>query len=368
MRSPRPGAPELPEQRRRAAFAVPLALLVAGIAAVGALVGGALGPLPPGLGRAPTARQEPASQPPAPPPGPAPSPTDLAAVDTSSAGARSPIARLNPEGSVSRAWLLAEGPEPLSGDGRRYVTFTFDDGPFVETTPAVLRVLEQRRIRATFFVVGQYLEGTSVHAERTRAVLRDIARAGHLIGNHTQDHRLLTGVARGEAVAQIDDGSAAIERATGKRPFLFRPPFGELDAFTSEVVRARGLELVLWSVEAADMKREDPEAMAQSLAKQLEYNGGGVVLLHDIRPTTLPTLKRLLSLVYLKRWLPMRPARPGFQIVDLPTYLALTEASPRPYANREALENARRDASRLRHPTSRAPARASRPETGSTRR
>lgn len=278
-----------------------------------------------------------------------------ARLDLSSAATRTAFPRLNPEQNAGRAWLLAEGPEPTPGDGRRYVTFTFDDGPFVETTPAILRVLEQRKVHATFFVIGQYLDGESKRSERTRELLRDMVRRGHTIGNHTKDHRLLTAIPRSDAVAQIDDDSALIERATGKRPMLFRPPFGELDTYTRGVVHDRGLELVLWSIETGDMKSDDTDEMQKSLRHQLDYNGGGIVLLHDIRPTTLPTLKGILAYIHQRRWRPEEPEKPGFQVVDLATYYALAAASPRPYATREALENARRDAFYREHPGARAP-------------
>ncbi len=281
-----------------------------------------------------------------------PVPVDLAAVRTPTA-----FPRLNPETNASRAWLVAEGPEPQPLDGRRYVTFTFDDGPFLETTPAILRVLAQRKVHATFFVVGQYLEGNERRAARTREILRDIQAGGHLVGNHTKDHRLLPAIPRSEAVAQIDDNAELIERTIGKKPTLFRPPFGELDTYTRSVVHDRGLELVLWSIEAADMTHDDPAAMAKNLRNQIEYNGGGIVLLHDIRPTTLPTLKRVLEFLHEKRWRPEEPEKIGYQVVDLPTYFALTEAWPRPQATRDALETARHEAFRKRHPGWRPPAR-----------
>jgi peptidoglycan/xylan/chitin deacetylase (PgdA/CDA1 family) len=292
-------------------------------------------------------------------------PEDYPVVDASAAGSRAPFTRLNPETSVGRAWLLAEGPEPQAGDGRRYVTFTFDDGPFVETTPAILRVLEQRKVKAAFFVVSQYLEGHDRRAERTRELLRDIVARGHLVGNHTKDHKNLSTVSRAEAVSQIDDGAALIEETLGKKPLLFRPPYGELDGFGRELLHARGQELVLWSIEAADMKNDDPDAMAKNLRRQIDLNQGGIVLLHDIRPTTLPTLKKVLEHLHQKRWDPAHPERIGYQIVDLPTYFALTEASPRPYANREALENARHEAFRRKHPDWRPPE-PSAPSEGAT--
>ena len=85
---------------------------------------------------------------------------------------------------------------------------------------------------------------------------------------------------------------------------------------------AVGLAMPDGYIEAGDMTHDDPEAMARSLRNQIEYNGGGIVLLHDIRPTTLPTLKKVLTFLHQKRWRPEAPERVGYQIVDLPTYFA----------------------------------------------
>lgn len=351
----RGATPDLPERRTRARWLAPVVLGVLGLVLACAGLGVRCAPERTPRPSAPVAEASPPLR-------------DFARVDLSAPpppgvaeASPGPGAGTNPEASVARAWLLAEGPEPPPGDGRRYVTFTFDDGPFVETTPAILRVLAQRRVRAAFFVVGQYLEGTSERAVSSRRVLHDLAAAGHIVGNHTKNHKLLPSLSRADAAAQIDEDSALIAQATGASPRYFRPPYGQLDATGSALVRERKLELVLWSVEAEDMRHDDPEAMAKRIEAQLERNGGGVVLLHDIRPATLPTLKLVLAYLQDRKWSARRPERYGFTIVDLPTYLKQTQASPRPYASREELENARRAAARLRRPSKRSPARAASP-------
>ena len=194
-----------------------------------------------------------------------------------------PWPALNTDASVKRAWLLAEGPLAPPGDGRRLVTLTFDDGPFPETTPIVVRVLEKHHVHATFFWIGRYLDGTSDRAVRTRATALLVRDAGHLIGTHTHDHLRLIGVSRTEVLAQIDRGMSSIARAVGVRPSLFRPPFGQLDGYGESLAKERGLTLVLWNVETQDLHRTDTEAMAKNLEDQIEFAGGGVVLLHDIR-------------------------------------------------------------------------------------
>jgi peptidoglycan/xylan/chitin deacetylase (PgdA/CDA1 family) len=274
---------------------------------------------------------------PAPPLEPVPSTVDASVLPDPP----SPLPRLNPQDSAQRAWLLAEGPTHAPGDGRRLVTFTFDDGPFPETAPTVLRILEQHHIRASFFLIGSYLDGDDKHAVETRMWARRIAEAGHFVGNHTRDHKLLTSLPHAAQLAEIDDAAASIERATGKRPLLFRPPYGEVDPWLESALSERKLELLLWSVDVEDMKRTEPDAIVDDLKKQLEYKGGGVVLLHDMHWPSVKAFNRLLRWMQGQRWNPAHPEKPGWDIVDLAEYLRATAASPQPYTSREDLERAR---------------------------
>lgn len=261
--------------------------------------------------------------------------------DPKSIPSPSPWPRLNEEASINKAWMVAEGPSYAPRDGRRLVTLTFDDGPFPETTPAVLRILAKNKIHATFFVIGRYLDGDDDRASQSRATLEKVAAAGHLIGNHTYDHASLTSVSHTQVLDEIDKCGAAIERVTGKRPLLFRPPFGKLDDYGQNAVRERGLDLVLWSVEKQDMKREDPHEMFRELVAQIEYKQGGIVLMHDVRWTSVKALRELLGWLHDKRFDPKKPTRLGYEIVDLPTYLRAVAASPLPYDSRDELEKVR---------------------------
>jgi peptidoglycan/xylan/chitin deacetylase (PgdA/CDA1 family) len=255
---------------------------------------------------------------------------------------------LNPDASIARAWMVAEGPAHAPGDGRRLVTLTFDDGPFLETTPSVLRVLSAYKLHATFFVIGEYLEGKDKRAAATRRLLKKIVSAGHLVGNHTWDHAHLSSVSHTHALEEIDRGQDAIEQAIGKRPVLFRPPFGELDAFGEQAAAERHLDVLLWNVEVNDMNRDDPHAMFRELAWQLDYKEGGIVLLHDIRFTSIAALRLLMAWLHEHRWDPKRPSRPGYDVVDLPTYLQAVAGAPLPYETRDDLERAREAAAKLR--------------------
>lgn len=248
---------------------------------------------------------------------------------------------LNPEASIERGFVVAEGPMHEPGDNHRLVTLTFDDGPFIETTPVVLKMLAYYKLHATFFVVGQYLQGETRRDITTRKLLKRIAAEGHLIGNHTMDHSRLTVASHTRVLSQIDDGAAAIEKVTGKRPVLFRPPFGELDDFSRAAVKERGLDVVLWSVEVNDMQRSDPHQMFKELKAQIDHKEGGIVLLHDIRKTSVAALRELLEWLRDHKWDPSRPERVGYEVVDLPTYLKAVAANPQPFETREELSKAR---------------------------
>lgn len=208
------------------------------------------------------------------------------------------------------------------------MTLTFDDGPSTEVTPRVLDLLAKHQVRATFFVVGRYLDGEGDRQKTARQIVRRAVSEGHLIGNHTHDHALLTALPHTQVLDQIDRGAASVEGATGKKPLLFRPPFGELDEFGQAAMRERGLDVLLWSIEAQDMERADTPVMMRDLTKQLAYNEGGIVLLHDFRNSSVALLKKLLAYLEARRWDPTRPEREGYEIVDLPTYLREVQSSP----------------------------------------
>lgn len=269
--------------------------------------------------------------------GPTPEQRDPSLVPTLAPPA--PWPRLNPEASIAKAWLVAEGPERQSG--RRLVTLTFDDGPFLETTPSVLRVLAKYNLHATFFVIGEYLDGDDRRAAATRRLLQKIVDGGHLVGNHTWDHYRLSQASHAKIVQEIDDCATSVERAIGKKPILFRPPYGELDDFGREAARERGLEVMLWSVAVDDMKRTDSHRMFHELTTQLEHKEGGMVLLHDIRFPSIAALRELLAWLHERHWDPAHPEKPGYDVVDMPTYLKAVAAAPLPYETRDDLNHAR---------------------------
>ena len=173
------------------------------------------------------------------------------------------------------------------------VALTFDDGPYPETTSALLDALGDAK--ATFFLWGE-------HAAAHPALVRDIAAAGHAVGNHSWTHPRLTGLdpsARDQEVRRTQD---LLARLTGTRPALFRPPYGDTDTAVARTLAGHGLTEVLWSVDTRDWAGATADEIVAAADRA---EPGGVVLMHEGRPATVAAVPRILAA------LAARGLRPG---------------------------------------------------------
>jgi peptidoglycan-N-acetylglucosamine deacetylase len=179
-------------------------------------------------------------------------------------------------GAYIYAWSVPTwqifGPALLRGptEGRR-VALTFDDGP-TAYTEEILDILRARKVPATFFVCGR-------NVERYPEIVRRIQDEGHLIGNHTYSHPFPYFHRRSFFAEQIDRTQEAIARILGKRPAIFRPPYGARWIGLYPVLRERGLRLINWSDTGYDwLEKSD---IAHEAMKDLQP--GSILLLHDGR-------------------------------------------------------------------------------------
>lgn len=156
----------------------------------------------------------------------------------------------------------------------RGVALTFDDGPHPRWTPIILDLLAARGVHATFFVIGTKVEA---HPE----VARQIVDRGHAVELHSYAHDRLFAL-RGERRVRedLERGLVAIQRVTGRRPRLLRPPVGQTNPAIARVADELELVLVGWTVRGFDgLPRARPEAVAGRVRRGLR--DGAIVLLHD---------------------------------------------------------------------------------------
>lgn len=149
------------------------------------------------------------------------------------------------------------------------LALTFDDGPDPAATPRLLDILGAYDARATFFMLG---EAAARHPE----IVRDVARRGHAIGNHSWDHPSFPMIGRAQRLAQIRRCAGAI--GTHGMP-LFRPPFGQ-QSLASRIDAFRlGYQVVTWSVVALDWLDRSADQMTKEILGKVRP--GSIVLFHD---------------------------------------------------------------------------------------
>ena len=168
--------------------------------------------------------------------------------------------------------VLAYTPFVKQGGGRsREIALTFDDGPG-PYTPAVLSVLERAHVPATFFVIGKMLRYFG--ASTARAI-----QDGDAIGDHTETHPMLATLSAHDQYEQLFEQMARIELLGGRRPTLFRPPYGSFNANTLRELRRLHLLMVLWSVDTDDYRQPGVSVIVERALAGAQP--GAIMLLHD---------------------------------------------------------------------------------------
>jgi len=156
---------------------------------------------------------------------------------------------------------------------KRCVSLTFDDGPTALRTPAILDILRESSVQATFFVVGK-------HAEQHPEILLRAVADGHLIANHTYSHPLLfCFLSPGRLRREIEQGQEAIERICGQRPRYFRSPVGLRHPLLSLYLKQANLEYISWRIRSFDTLAKRPDAVLKRISRRIAP--GDIVLLHD---------------------------------------------------------------------------------------
>lgn len=170
----------------------------------------------------------------------------------------------------SAAWLA---PSVFHGDRTRpAIALTFDDGPS-ESTPALLEILAAHDVPATFFMCGK-------NVRRCSSIAREVASAGHEIGNHTDSHRRLDFHSPEFIYSELALAQETICKAAGATPRLFRPPYGVRWFGLRRAQQRLNLMGVMWTVIGRDWKW--PSRRVSRLLTHRASNGA-IFCLHDGR-------------------------------------------------------------------------------------
>ena len=163
------------------------------------------------------------------------------------------------------------------------IYLTFDDGPHPIYTPQMLELLKEEQVPATFFLLGENVE---LYGD----VVKEIAKEGHLIGNHTYHHVQITSLSLEEACKEIQETSDLIEELTGTGTEYVRPPFG---TWNEELEERLNLIPVMWSIDTKDWTTQNVDWIVRETVKHAEDHD--IILMHDSYQSTVDAVKRIIE-------------------------------------------------------------------------
>ncbi|MFC8078915.1 polysaccharide deacetylase family protein [Streptomyces sp. NPDC057307] len=189
------------------------------------------------------------------------------------------------------------------------IALTFDAGPGKDT-PRLLDILKEKKVPATFFLLGKN------HVLAHPDTVRRIADEGHEVANHTWSHGILTDLDRDAIREELARTQNAIAEITGHRPTLMRPPQGRTNDDVTDISRELGLSQILWSATAKDYSTTDSALIERRILD--DASADGIILLHDIYDGTVPAVPGIIE----------KLKKRGFTFVTVPQLFA--PAVPKP--------------------------------------
>ena len=189
-------------------------------------------------------------------------------------------------GKMNTKEVSGNAEEKISpGLQKKKIALTFDDGPSSVCTGRLLDGLKKRKVKASFFVLGQSVKDNPDLAKR-------IVSEGHLIGNHTYNHVELTKMKEKRAENELDKASNMIYRATGKYPEYMRPPYGECSKKLEDSV---DMILVRWTIDPRDWNTDNTDEIVKKVVTSAGEND--IILLHDCYDSSVDAAFRIIDIL-----------------------------------------------------------------------
>jgi len=179
---------------------------------------------------------------------------------------------------------------PRVNTTEKVVALTFDDGPAKGGTDEILRVLDEMKVKATFFVIGAELEENLDEG-------RKIVAAGHELGNHSYSHVRMLLVSPSFVQQEIEKTDRLIRDAGYSREINFRPPYGKKLLALPYYLSRTGRKTIMWDVEP-DSKPEiasDSQKIIEETRSRVRP--GSIILLHAMYPSRQPSLKAVRGII-----------------------------------------------------------------------
>lgn len=184
---------------------------------------------------------------------------------------------------------------------------TFDDGPHPRYTDQLLAILARYKIKALFFQVGKNLgiskDGKVSLIAQNAAVEKRIVAAGHAIANHSYSHAFLPKLDDKRLAEEIDSTQQLIDAAVPEGPgrtAMFRAPYGARNPVVLNDLADRKLRSVMWNIDSLDWEDPVSDSVAKRVIAQVEQQGRGIILFHDIHARSVEALPQVLDALIAK--------------------------------------------------------------------
>lgn len=171
----------------------------------------------------------------------------------------------------------------------KVAAISFDAAWGNEDTQQLIEILGEYDVKATFFVVGEWVDK---YPESVKA----LSDAGHEIMNHSDTHPHMTQISKEKMIKELTDCNNKIESVTGVKPILFRAPYGDYNNEVIKTVRECGCFTIQWDVDSLDWKDLSATEISDRVLKKVKP--GSIVLFHNAAlhtPEALPTILKSLK-------------------------------------------------------------------------
>lgn len=170
----------------------------------------------------------------------------------------------------------------------KVVSISFDAAWGNEQTQTLLDILDKYKVKSTFFLVGQWVE-------KYPDSVKDIYKAGHDVGNHSSTHPHMPQMSSKQMLDELNDCNDKVEKLIGKRPTVFRPPYGDYNNALVETVNSINMYCVQWDIDSLDWKDPTPQQMVDRIKKKLQP--GSIILLHNGAKNTPEALPQIIEMI-----------------------------------------------------------------------
>lgn len=173
-------------------------------------------------------------------------------------------------------------------ESQKRVSISFDAAWGNEQTDTLLKILDEKKVKSTFFLVGMWVD-------KYPESVKSIAKHGHDVGNHSDTHAHLPQLTDDGIKKELTDCNEKVKKLTGIAPTLFRPPYGDYNNNVVSVTNSIDMYCVQWDIDSLDWKDPTPEQMVERIKNNLK--NGSIILMHNGAKNTPEALPKIIDAI-----------------------------------------------------------------------